>query len=373
MTFAVHISLGDNPGDVRSYFNYSCFTEMARQQPDDHFVFIFDKPFDPALISSNNITPVLLGPQVKNKLLQHYWYQYKLPKVLSKYRADVYINQDKSACIRTETAQCMVIEDLAFMQKNNSYARSDMRYLKRYFQHFIKKSATVIITNESLKEKLEEKYPGCTGKVVTVKPGPYQIQQQDNKKLNSLPDDGIGYFICLVTNSSAMHMQQVLKSFSIFKKWQQSGMKLVVLSALAEDEFTINNLSTYKYRSDVLLMYPRQEYELTALISKTYAAIYLPSDDICETLARQANACNVPFIVTDSPFFQSQFRDIALFTEHKEQSLSEKMMRLYKDEALWTELKKNSLNKLTECTWENAAKHCNDALLQDKGLTFAVH
>ena len=91
------------------------------------------------LIGSKNITPVLLGPVLKNRLLKHYWYQFKLPRVLDRYRADVYVNQDKMACLRTGTAQMMIVEDLAFMDKSGGYNAGERRYLKKYFRLFLQK------------------------------------------------------------------------------------------------------------------------------------------------------------------------------------------------------------------------------------------
>lgn len=202
MTIAVHISLGDAPDDVRSEYNYHCFSQMALQEPAYHFIFIFDKPFSPALIGSSNITPVLLGPALKNRLLKHYWYQFKLPRLLARYQADHYVNQDKMICLRTDTPQMMIMEDLAFMHRSTLYNRQDRHYLKKYLPAFIKKTALIALMNASLKETIEKRYPASAGKTIIL---PSFIRPRNPPEKNCSGDSTHSQKAGLILYSSPPH------------------------------------------------------------------------------------------------------------------------------------------------------------------------
>lgn len=373
MTIAVHISLGDTPDDVRSEYNYHCFSRMAIEQPGDHFIFIFDKPFAPSLITSANITPVLLGPALKNRLLKHYWYQFKLPRLLSRYQADYYVNQDKMACLRTDTEQMLIVEDLAFIQRSGAYSGQDRRYLRKYFPGFIQKATVIGVMNKHLEEIMPQKFPSSAGKTASLMPIIEPVMHDTSESLPSINQltEGRSYFVYLVTGQTKNHITAALKAFSIFKKWQKSNMQLLLVSYLPENELTIDSLSTYKYRDEIKLFFPKNRNERQHVLSGAYAALYLPSADIPEQASLESLSCGAPLICTDSPFQQARHKDGALYTDLTESAISEKMMRLYKDENLRSELVQSGQKLAAACGTGQAVSALRHALLGEKGLTFA--
>ena len=44
MTIAVHIAVPEIQNDLSANFNYKCFIILAANFPDNHYIFIFDKP-----------------------------------------------------------------------------------------------------------------------------------------------------------------------------------------------------------------------------------------------------------------------------------------------------------------------------------------
>lgn len=375
MTIAVHISLGETPDDVRSEYNYQCFSRMALQEPGDHFIFIFDKPFAASLIGSKNITPVLLGPVLKNRLLKHYWYQFKLPRVLDRYRADVYVNQDKMACLRTGTAQMMIVEDLAFMDKSGGYNAGERRYLKKYFPLFLQKADQIGVMNESLGNRLREKYPALSEKISRLVPyiSPGTNTENEHAQLNIEElTGGRSYFVFLVTGLTSMHTTLALKAFSIFKKWQKSNMQMLLLSTRAEKGFSVENLATYKYRDEVKIATPVDIPGWQTILSGAYATLYLPVADIPEQASLDCLSCGSPLICTDSPFHRSRYGEAALYSSLTESAIAEKMMRLYKDESLRTEIIHSGNRLAASSGVDQAVSALRHALLGKKGLTFAA-
>src|SRR5215831_2956891 len=76
------------------YFIFETFKYLASHYPEHTFIFIFDRPFDKKFIFSSNVIPVVVGPQARHPLLWKYWYDIKIPKILKKYKADVFISAD---------------------------------------------------------------------------------------------------------------------------------------------------------------------------------------------------------------------------------------------------------------------------------------
>ena len=125
MTIAAHISSPGAEKDQGNLMMETCLTMLANKYPAHHFIFIFDKLFDTASYTTKNITVVQLGPMIRNRLLLHYWYQFKLPRFLERKKVDVFLNTDLLCSLKTNVSQCLVIPDLSFLQKKIPTAASN--------------------------------------------------------------------------------------------------------------------------------------------------------------------------------------------------------------------------------------------------------
>ncbi|MBC7537015.1 MAG: glycosyltransferase [Ferruginibacter sp.] len=337
MTIAVHIDLTDQQKDHTANFNYNCFSVLAAGNPGHHFIFIFDRPFETSIITEKNITPVLMGPQIKNRLLQHYFYNFKIPRVLNKYHADFFISTD-TCSLRTTVLQCLILHDLSFLQKNNLFAKSDTRYLKRYTRFFIKKSASVIVLNAELKKTIAGLFPAADEKVSITSVGLnekfFPLENEKADAVRGRLTEGKQYFVFFATATSVANIITMLKSFSLFKKWQKSNMQLLILLSANQNQNTVKDLSNYKYREDVKIIPFEGPETMATSLAAAYAAIHLPCMEITETEGLHALACNVPLITTNTDFNKSIYKDGALYAAPNEKDISEKMMLLYKDEKL---------------------------------------
>ncbi len=337
MTIAAHISIPGNKPSAKN-FNYHILGLLATTYPEHHFIFIFDRQYDTGLITSSNITPVLLAPEIKNPLLRHYWYNYKLPRVLTKYNADVFISNGIVCSLHTKVKQCMFVPDLSFLQKNNLHRTAERRYLKRYLRKFIGKAEAILVSNEHLIPALLSIDPQVKNRLEIINYD-FGISAEtiDRNKAQNIKDrwsDGKEYFIFFVTDASAQYILIMLKAFSIFKKRQLSNMQLLLSISSSKKEVLIKDLATYKYREEVksiIVESERIEKELTAA---AYAAIYLPAVEILEDKGLLAIKNNTPLITTGTMFSKAFFHDSVLYTDMDEKSIAEKMMILYKDENL---------------------------------------
>ncbi len=359
MTIAVHINITGPTDDPIKKFNYNCFTILASKYPDDHFIFIFDKVVEPFTITQRNITPVILTPTIRNSLLSHFWYNFKLPRLLNKYNADVFVSKDMVCSSRTNVPQCIILHDLSFLDKKIQSAKSDSSYLKKYLTAFVTKAKKIVATNSFIKDELIKKIPAADNKISTgyfgvsaiFKPGNYAEQESTKQTFT----EGREYFLFHVTEATWPNIISMLKAFSAFKKWQKSNMQLVLLFNPSQKDKQIKDFATYKYRNEVKII-NTEENETTALLtSAAYAVIYLPFFDISESVGIAALKSNSSLITTDNEFCKALYHDAAVYTVAHEKNISEKMMLLYKDEQLRNSLISKGNNLAAAYTWENTA------------------
>lgn len=369
MTIAVHIAVPEIQNDLSTNFNYNCFTILAAAYPGNHYIFIFDKPYSATLITEKNITPVLAGPQIKNRLLQYYFYNFKLPRLLNKYNADYFVSAEVCS-MRTNIAQCLVIRDLSFLHRDHLFTKTDARYLRKHTTHFVKRSAKIVVLNPSLKATLIKSYGIDEGKISSVNIGldgaarPYSYEEAEQVRTKFT--DGKEYFLFFATPSCAANIITMLKAFSIFKKWQKSNMQLVILFP-ADEKISIRQLSSYKYRDDVKTFNATPAGAHSGLLASAYAAVYLPSMEITETKGLRALASEVPLITINNAFYKSLYKEGALYTAAEEKGLSEKLMLLYKDEHARNEIIKKGKEAIAGHTWQLAASSLLQTITANQG------
>ncbi len=358
MTIAVHISLTGTQNEISSNFNYNCFTILAAKFPLQHFIFIFDKPFQPSLIKEKNITAVLLGPQVKNRLLQHYFYNFKIPRILNKYNATLFVSTDICS-LRTDVPQYLIVDDLSFLKKKTHFSKTDVRYLKRYTRFFVRKASSIATINPYLKKLILKWYNVAEDKINVIQNGidsafkPFDNELAD--KIRNRFTEGKAYFLFFVTPASSSNVITILKAFSVFKKWQKSGMQLVLLFSLSVKETTIKELSSYKYRADVKILTAENTQVEAELIASAYASIYLPEIEITETQGLKSIASGIPLITASNDFCKSIYNDGAIYSVTDEKEIADKMMLLYKDENHRSQLINTGKAIAAGHSWENTA------------------
>lgn len=366
MTIAVHISFPDNTDDPQNNFNYCCFTILSGKYPDHHFIFIFDKPFDVSLIIHKNITPVLLSPQIKNRLLGYYWYNFKIPGLLNKYNADMFVSNELNSSLRATTKQCMIVKDISFLKKENLFVRSELRHLKKYFKKFVTKTNCIAVTTEYVSNELNRSFPQAKAKShiigyalndVTDPPGHNEIQNIKEKYT-----EGKEYFLAYITDVSAPNTIMLLKAFSAFKKRQLSNMQLVLAVSSTQKEEPVKDLASYKYRSEIRIISPANEQTEAAITSAAYAAIYLPSMDVFEYKGLFAIKNNIPLITLDNEFCKSLYGNAALYTANDEKNIAQYMMLVYKDENLRNEHIHAGMALAANLTWNNSTANLWKAL-----------
>ncbi|MEO7523688.1 MAG: glycosyltransferase, partial [Ferruginibacter sp.] len=244
MTIAVHITVPGKQNGFNIDFSYNCFKLLAKRFPKNHFIFIFDEPFAPSVITEKNITPVLAGPQVKNRLLQYYFYNFKIPRLLEKYNVDYFVSTEVCS-LRTNIPQCLIIEDLSFLQKHNILKGADARYLKRYTKFFVKRSTCIVVLNPALKTTLLKTFPLADDKIHVLNCGVDRTSTPGYKNAGAVRNkytEGKEYFLFFLSPSTVSNTITMLKAFSLFKKWQKSNMQLVVVFT-AKEKNTVKDLS----------------------------------------------------------------------------------------------------------------------------------
>jgi hypothetical protein len=320
MTIAAHIPSNKIYGTL-----YSALVFLAEKNPEDHFIF-FSEEVLPAL--PYNCTTQIISPKPKNKLLNYYWYRYKLPALLKRYSTDAFISAAGMLSLKTDTDQYLFFDGDIF-----DHQKKTNNYFKKIFHEGLQKANSIFVSEDIFKTNALQHLPAGEEKIkVVYHAGSKQFVAVDFEEAQLLKEtftQGNEYFFYSVDEYTTNFLITLLKAFSLFKKLQKTSMKLVLALVNIKEEGLINDFKNYKYRSDVIFV--AGENKFNELLQQAYAAISF-ENHAADNTNFKALKNNVPLIINNGLINESVFKVAALYANASVKELSENMMLIYKDE-----------------------------------------
>ena len=342
-------------------FIYETFQRITKQHPEHEFIFIFDRPYDKRFVFGENVKTVVTGPAARHPLLWKLWYDVRVPAVLKKYKADVFVSCDGFCSLHTKVPQCLVVHDLSFLHYPGAIKKSHLLFYKRYTPKFLGKAEAIATVSEFSKEDIITQYKTDAAKIDVVFSGAKEIFRpiSDEEKAITKNNytEGKEYFVYAGAIHPRKNLITLLKAFSVFKKRQQTNMKLVLIGRLAwKYESFKEELKFYKYRNEVVMTGYVEQAELVQLIGSAYGLVYPSLLEGFGVPVLEAMKCDVPVITSSNSSMQEIAKDAALYADAgSHTAIADKMMLLYKDENRRKELIKKGREIASQYNWDKTA------------------
>ena len=350
--------------DGYGYFLSEIFARITRNHPEHEFIFIFDRPYNPGFVFSNNVTPVVAGPPALHPLLWNIWYNWRIPAILKKYKADVFVSCDSYCSLRTKTPQLLVLHDLSFLHFPEFLLPAHRRYLRRNTARFVKKATVLATVSEFSKDDIVKQYgiPPSAVHIIAnaARPEFAPLDAANATAVRAAHTDGRQYFLYAGAIHPRKNLLHLLKAFSVFKKKQNSNFKLVIAGRLAwKYEQFVESLRSYKYRDDVVMMGYVPETTLVELMGAAYGLVYPSYWEGFGVPVLEAMQSGTPVITSMDSAMTEVAGDAALYADPASfESIAAQMQLLYKDEALRAKLVARGLERAKAFSWDRSAEKC---------------
>ena len=297
---------------------------LAKQHSEHRFIIITDQKPAEQFSFYLNIEAIWIKPVSKNAVLRKIWWDIKLPAILKKVKADLFLSFHDACSLTAVIPQLMIIQDLERARKAH-----------------IKKAKLLVVSSRSMKKKLIEKFEIEEEKITAIYPSANKmykiINEQEKEAVKNKYSEDKEFFLFSGIIPGEKNFIDLLKSFSHFKKRQQSSFKLLIIDS--SNSFFGKSLEGYKYRSDVKVIDIKDKHE-EALITASAYAVVLPfntNEDMVAGL--NAIRSGVPVIAVKNSIINEAFGDAALYSETEAtKDVGEKMMQVYTDENYRTRL-----------------------------------
>lgn len=344
------------------WFTNENLQRIVLQHPEHEFIFFFDRPYNPAFIFAPNVTPVVVAPQARHIVLFYVWFELMLPRLLKKYKADLFLSPDGFLSLATKVPTCLVMHDLAFEHYPQHFIRTHRFYWKYFSPRFARKATRIATVSTFSKEDIVKHYDIDESKIDVVYNGAHDeykpLTWEQREAVKQLYADGCEYFVFAGALHPRKNILNLLKAFIIFKKKQRSNMKLVIVGRLAwKYDEVLEMKDEMPFKDDVKWVGYMDVEELSKVMGAAYALVYPSLFEGFGIPILEALKCNVPGIVSQTSSMPEVAGNAALLVDpFSVDDIADKMQQLYKDEALRSKLISAAPAQVQKFTWEKSAE-----------------
>ncbi len=362
MVIAVNaIFLQNNLLEGYGHYSNEILRRIVQSNPEHQFIFIFDRPYNKQFIFANNITAIIVAPAARHIPAFIYWYNISAALAIKKYKPSIWIQPYGFCSLTTSIPQLLVVHDVAFKQSKNETSWHQQWFYQYFTPKFLKNATNIITVSNYSKQSIEQSYPFTKNRVKVI-PGAARkvfkpISWEEKEQIKEAYTDGFEYFICVGGISPRKNLINVLKAFSLFKKWNKSNMKLVFAGRLAWNyqEF-LEKLKSYKYKEDVVLTGYLSDDILQKLTAGAYASVYMSTYEGFGLPIVEAMQAGVPVIAGNNTSMPEVGDDAALYADSLDPiKIAEQMQLLYKDEKLRETIINKGLQRAEKYNWDLTA------------------
>ena len=352
------------------WFTYQTLERIVRNHPEHEFIFFFDRPYDPQFVFAPNVTPVVVHPQARHPVLFYLWFEWSIPMMLRKYKADLFLSPDSYMSLSTRVPTCLVIHDLAFEHYPEHFVISHRLYWRHYSPLFAKKAKRIATVSTYSKEDISKHYGIAPDNIDVVYNGahdeyrPLSIAEREEVKAKYA--DGCEYFVFAGALHPRKNIVNLLKAFVAFKKRQRTNMKLVIAGRPAWKYDEVEQMKQeMAFKEDVRWVGYMNVDELSRLIGGAYALVYASLFEGFGIPILEALQCDVPAIVSNTSSMPEVAGDAALLVDPSDpEDIALKMHMLYKDEALRKKLVDNARIQVKKFNWDKSAANLWNCMMK---------
>lgn len=360
MRIAVNISGSKEDGLLMELLQ-----RFAASNPEHSMLLISDREIKGPNIVASNMALELVSPIIKSNVGLKYWYDVKLTATAKKFKAEVLINLGSFCSLTSKLPQVLVMDNLDVAHHPKAHSKSRQLFHKLYQKKFFAKAKKVVALNEWIKQELINQFNIAAEKLVVVPTVasehflPINFEQRESIKDGFA--DGREYFLFVNDEKQQERMMNVLKAFSLFKKWQQSSMKLLVVGKV--DDGTTEKLKTYRHRDDVELLGNVSQEKQANLTAASYAFLDVSSHKGFSHHIAAAFQSGVPVIAGNEAEMTEIITGTALHADPTSvEEIANQLKLVYRDEKLRSQLIEKGLLLATQFSWNNSVKVLKEAI-----------
>lgn len=303
---------------------------MERHSEDSCIIFTSED----LKVDHNNLRQVILDPP-HNSSAFLIWKRFSLDPLIKKQDHDLIVTWE-SLRKSVSGKQILILSpiDPSILDRKKSNRKPALKWLDKVKDQCKK----LIVFSELEKKWLIRNYPALESKTQVIyripAPSGLSLDFDEREIIKEKFADGKEFFLA-PANLSPEALKIVLKGFSGFKKWQKSGMEMLLSYDRDEEATEITTLlKNYRFRDSVKLIHSAEK-EFSKIIAAAYATILIERfDSDLDFLFAAMHSC-VPVLIPEGSVYAELAGNAGLsFFANDKESVTKALLHVFKEEKL---------------------------------------
>ena len=339
-------------------FTLETLRRIAQNHPEHQFIFFFDRPYDKDFIFSENVTPVVAGPPARHPFLFYIWFEWRIPRLLKKHKAGLFLSPDGYLSLRSKVPQLAVIHDLSFVHRPKDLTPLMRRHYNFFFPRFAKKAKRIATVSNYSKNDIIRTFNVDSSKIDIVYSANVKnlkpLAPAAQEKVRETYTSGSPYFLFVGALHPRKNITGLLQAFELFKTRNESDMKLLVVGGKMHKTGEIfNTLEKLICKDDVVFAGRVADEELHKIYGAAFAMAFIPFFEGFGVPVIEAMSAGTPVICSNTTSLPEVGGDAALYVDPANiAQIADAMQTLVKSPELREQLIAKWLEQKSEFTWD---------------------
>lgn len=350
------------------WFTYETFKRITLSHPEHEFYFLFDRPFAPEFIFSQNITPLKSGPPARHPVLYYIWFEHVVPPILKKVKADLFVSPDGYLSLSARVPALQVVHDINYEHYPLFIPYFARHYLKYYFPRFVKRADRIATVSEFSRQDIINHYGYPAERIDVVYNGANEsfgpVSEEVKITTRKEFSGGKPYFFYVGALHPRKNIINLLKAFDEFRKNTAAGCKLVIAGkAYWWNQEMEKEYKKITYKEDIVFTGRVSTETLKNLLASSLAVTYVSLFEGFGIPVLEAMYSEVPVITSNVSSLPEVGGNAALYVNPLDyRDIAKAMSRLWSDEVLMKQLIVNGKIRRNEFTWDKTASKLWDSI-----------
>jgi len=344
------------------WFTRETLSRITHDHPEHQFLFIFDRPYADEFIFSKNITPIVLSPPTRHPFLWFIWFELQIPRILKKYKADLFFSPDGYLSLNTRIRQLAAIHDINFAHRPKDLPWLKARYYNFFFPKFARKAKRIVTVSYFSKEDIIRTYKIASDKVDVVYNGvntSYTPTSEDeNLKIRNAYSGGKEYFLFIGSLHPRKNICGLLRAYDAFRTSVESDTKLLIVG---ESMFKTSDIELayegMRYKADVVFTGRLNNDELHHVLGASLALTFVPYFEGFGIPVIEAMNAGVPVICSNTTSLPEVGGNAVLYVDPFSLSqIKDAMIRIFQEQDLRDSLIEKGFVQKEKFSWDKTAE-----------------
>lgn len=344
------------------WFTKETLTRITQNHPEHKFIFIFDRPYDDEFIFAENITPVVVSPPTRHPFLWYIWFELRVPAILRKYKADLFLSPDGYLSLNTKVRQVAAIHDINFVHRPKDLPWLKAKYYNYFFPRFAKRAQRIVTVSYYSKEDIIRSYKLADDKIDVVYNGINSlytpISEEEKLITKQKYTDGCDYFLFIGSLHPRKNICGLLRAYDAFRTSVDTDIKLVITGGemfkTSDIEQTYNGM---RHRKDVVFTGRISTEDLHFVLGGALCLTFVPFFEGFGIPVIEAMSAGVPVICSNTTSLPEVGGDAVLYADpFALNQIKDAMIRIATESELREKLIKKGFRQKEKFSWDKTAE-----------------